>query len=70
MALVQRAVGIIPGAVRPVSQTQVMVIVKASRKLNVPLYPISTGNNWGYGSANPVTNGCVVIDLSNDPYHS
>ena len=30
----------------------------------MPLYPISTGHNWGYGSALPVTDGCVVLDLS------
>jgi FAD/FMN-containing dehydrogenase len=55
---------IIPGAVRPLSQAQVKLIVKASRKLSVPLYPISTGNNWGYGSANPPVDGCVIVDLS------
>ena len=54
----------IPGAVRPLSQAQVRLIVKASRKLHVPLYPISTGNNWGYGSANPPVDGCVIVDLS------
>jgi len=28
------------------------------------LYPISTGNNWGYGSANPVKSECAILDLS------
>ncbi|SDH91990.1 FAD-binding oxidoreductase [Nitrosomonas sp. Nm132] len=55
---------IIPGAIRPDSQQDVIKIVKASKKFSVPLYPISTGNNWGYGSANPATDGCVVVDLS------
>ena len=25
---------------------------------------MSTGRNWGYGDGSPVTNGCVVVDLS------
>lgn len=54
----------IPGAVCPISQDQIKAIVKASRELKVPLYPVSTGNNWGYGSANPVIDGCVIVDLS------
>ena len=28
------------------------------------LYPISTGNNWGYGSKLPVTDGTHILDLS------
>lgn len=34
----------------------------ASRHL-VPVYPISTGKNWGYGSGLPARDGCVIIDL-------
>ena len=34
----------------------------ASRHL-VPVYPISTGKNWGYGSALPARDGSVIIDL-------
>ncbi|PCJ56816.1 MAG: FAD-linked oxidase [Planctomycetota bacterium] len=28
------------------------------------VYPISTGNNWGYGSASSVTDKAVILDLS------
>jgi 4-cresol dehydrogenase (hydroxylating) flavoprotein subunit len=55
---------IISGAVRPASREQVQTIVKTSRELGVPLYPVSTGNNWGYGSAIPTADGCVIVDLS------
>ena len=55
---------VISGAVLPTSRAQVQTIVKASRELGVPLYPISTGNNWGYGSAIPTAEGCVIVDLS------
>lgn len=43
---------------------EIVAIVKVASTYQVPLYPISKGNNWGYGSANPVTNGCVILDLS------
>ena len=56
---------IISGAVRPSSRLQVEATVRASRELGIPLYPISTGNNWGYGSAVPTADGCVIVDLSN-----
>ena len=32
---------------------EVQAIVRAANNYHVPLYPISTGNNWGYGSAQP-----------------
>ncbi len=55
---------VISGAVLPTSRAQVQTIVRVSRELGVPLYPISTGNNWGYGSAIPTAEGCVIVDLS------
>lgn len=39
----------------------VMTIATRNR---VPVYPISTGQNWGYGTALPARDGCVIIDLS------
>lgn len=54
----------IPLALVPHTQDDVVAIIAAAADLKVPLYPISTGNNWGYGSANPVVDGCVVVDLS------
>ena len=55
---------VIPGAVRPRTQSQVVSLLQIARDSGVPLYPISTGNNWGYGGANPVSDGCVIVDLS------
>ncbi len=54
----------IPAALRPRSVDDVVAILGVARQCAVPLYPISTGHNWGYGSAVPVTEGCVVLDLS------
>ena len=39
-------------------------IVHLCNKFKIPVYPISRGNNWGYGSANPARDGCVILDLS------
>jgi len=39
-------------------------LVNIARVHRVPLYPVSTGRNWGYGDGRPVVDGCVVVDLS------
>ncbi len=48
----------------PENVEEAIALVKIAAKYGIPLYPISTGNNWGYGSASPVSDGCVVMDLS------
>ena len=45
-------------------RSEVGPALEIARRHRVALYPISTGNNWGYGGASPVTDGCVVVDLS------
>jgi 4-cresol dehydrogenase (hydroxylating) flavoprotein subunit len=54
----------IPAALLPRNVEEIVAIVDIARRQGIPLYPISTGHNWGYGSALPVTDGCVVLDLS------
>lgn len=54
----------IPAVLRPENQEQVAAVLQVAQKWQVAVYPVSTGNNWGYGSANPVENGCVILDLS------
>jgi 4-cresol dehydrogenase (hydroxylating) len=39
-------------------------VVRIAGRHGVPLYPISTGRNWGYGTALPVVDDCVIVDLS------
>lgn len=51
------------GALKPSHSEQVAEIVKIAAKYKIPLYTISTGNNWGYGSALPVVSGCMILDL-------
>ena len=50
-------------AVAPASTEQVQAIVKVAAQFGVPLWPISTGKNMGYGQASPATPGQVVLDL-------
>jgi len=54
----------IPAVLRPETQEQVADILPIAQHWKVPVYPVSTGNNWGYGSANPVEDDCVILDLS------
>lgn len=54
----------IPAALLPATVEEIVALVTTAGKYQIPLYPISKGNNWGYGSANPVVDGCVIVDLS------
>ena len=49
--------------VTPASVEEVQAILKVLNKAKIPVYPISTGKNLGYGSAAPVQRGQVVMDL-------
>ncbi|MGH8694850.1 MAG: FAD-binding oxidoreductase [Burkholderiales bacterium] len=54
-----------PAAVlKPGRTEEVAAIVKIARRHLAPLYPISTGLNWGYGDACAVFPGQVIVDLS------
>jgi 4-cresol dehydrogenase (hydroxylating) flavoprotein subunit len=54
----------IRAALQPTSTQQVVAVVKIAQRHRTPIYPISTGKNWGYGCSLPVTDGCVLVDLS------
>lgn len=55
---------IIPAALRICDSAEITHVMRIASQHLVPVYPISTGKNWGYGSALPAQDGCVVIDLS------
>lgn len=48
----------------PVGTEEVQQHVLAAARLATPIYPLSTGRNWGMGSRYPVVDGCTVLDLS------
>ena len=50
-------------AVAPKSVEEVQAVVRICNARGIPLYPISTGRNLGYGGAAPVYSGSVVLDL-------
>ncbi len=50
-------------AVAPESVEQVQAIVRIANQYRVPIYPLSTGRNLGYGGAAPAYSGSVVVDL-------
>jgi hypothetical protein len=50
-------------AVAPDTAEEVQKVVEIANKYKVPIYPISTGKNLGYGGSAPVLSGSVVLDL-------
>lgn len=54
----------IKGILLPCSTAEVQSIVRIAKQFKTPLYPISGGKNWGYGSCNPVANTSFIVDLS------
>jgi len=50
-------------AVAPESVEQVQKVVRIANQYKVPIYPVSTGKNLGYGGSAPVFSGSVVLDL-------
>ncbi len=53
----------IPLILRPKNRNLVSEAVRIANRYEVPLYPISSGKNWGYGSRVPVASGCALLDL-------
>lgn len=49
---------------RPRNAQQVQEVVKVAARFALPLHPVSTGHNWGYGTALAPSDGAVVVDLS------
>lgn len=53
----------IAGALEPQTASQISHIVQVASRYRVPLYTVSTGRNWGYGSSLPAQDGCVLLSL-------
>lgn len=54
----------IPAVLRPASTAEVQACLRVAQQHRVPVYPVSGGRNWGYGSRVPPRDGCVLLDLS------
>ena len=54
----------VPAILRPASCEELQDCLRIANRFHVPVYPISSGKNWGYGSRVPPLDGCVLLDLS------
>ena len=46
------------------SESELQAALRIANQHQVPVYPISTGHNWGYGTALPASSDSVLLDLS------
>lgn len=54
----------IPAALCITAADSLPAVMKIAQRYGISVYPISTGRNWGYGTAMPSSENCVIIDLS------
>jgi len=54
----------VPAIVRPGSREEVQECMRIANHWGTPVYPVSSGKNWGYGSRMPASDNCVLLDLS------
>ncbi len=54
----------VPAVLRPADRNQVQECFRTANRFGTPLYAISSGKNWGYGSRVPPVDGCAILDLS------
>ncbi|MEO8369706.1 MAG: FAD-binding oxidoreductase [Candidatus Solibacter sp.] len=54
----------VPAIVRPGSRQEVQECMRIANLHGMPVYPVSSGKNWGYGSRMPASDNCVLLDLS------
>jgi hypothetical protein len=45
-------------------ELEVIACVQIARSQRVSIHPISTGRNWGYGTANPGRSDCVLLNMA------
>ena len=53
----------IPAILRPADREEVAEVLRIANRYGFPVYPVSSGKNWGYGSRVPPISGCAVVDL-------
>src|SRR5260370_40409343 len=53
----------VPAIARPGNREEVQTVLRIANEYRIPVYPVSGGCNWGYGSRVPSARGCVLLDL-------
>lgn len=54
----------VPAALRIETEPLLQAVLRVAQHHRVAVYPLSTGRNWGYGTALPARDGSVLLDLS------
>src|SRR3990172_5187318 len=54
---------LVSAGIAPDTAEQVSQVVRVANRFRIPIFPISTGKNLGYGGSAPNLSGSVVIDL-------
>ena len=52
-----------PAVLLPITVLEIQEIVRVAAINHIPLYPVSTGKNWGYGDACAPSQDQVIVDL-------
>ena len=47
----------------PATKEEAQACLRIANQVRIPLYPISSGKNWGYGSRVPPADGCAILHL-------
>src|SRR5712671_3060813 len=47
---------------RPADTSQVQECIRIANRFRIPVYPVSSGKNWGYGSRVPVAGSSILLD--------
>jgi 4-cresol dehydrogenase (hydroxylating) len=53
----------VPAILRPATRAELQECLRIANRFLVPVYPVSSGKNWGYGSRVPTADGSVLVDL-------
>lgn len=54
----------LPAALRIADANMLPAVMQIAHRHRTPVYPVSTGRNWGYGSSLPARDDCVILDLA------
>ncbi len=53
-----------PAILKPADREQVAACLQIANRYRIPVYPVSTGRNWGYGSRVAPQTGCMLLSLA------
>jgi len=53
----------VPAILRPGNRSEVQECMRIANHFRIPVYPVSSGKNWGYGSRVPASASSVLLDL-------